>query len=571
MLIHNASSISNTGNTVEVASVNRTVHITYNKIFHIIDQYIFLNKGTDPISSLIIEVPYEFSSNLVFFSVYGANSEKLSFEKLPYDGSIFNRWRIYLNEPLLAENTISIRNEMAFIGLTSDYPDSPLDGKKGHISFHFFKFPSSPYLIQKCNITIACDRGMTVFNEGSYFSTLLLVSNMQVPKNNNTSYDSRYNLTESTYNPSLSAVEFNYVKREIRVDLWGYLYIYEEHQIKHFGPNGNFRLTAFTIKVHPGAENIYIYDKFGNLISTTSRPGANAINVTINFGATRYELAYGESETYWVTYRIPLSNCSTTVGEKIKINLNILFGSFNAIVKKFDITLILPKDASLNYLFPSASSYTTEDNSIVIKFNETDVTPYNSKLIELEFDKSNSYGPFLYRPLLFLLIIVSICFCYVLVKRIIPSKERLIERKTIVPTPVLLEFCSLNEEKVSLITEIEQLEDDMKKRKIKKRVYRNELKNKEKKILELNKDIEDIKITLKDAGGRFAQIVNELEISEAERQSTMDGLYNLEQRYLRKKISIVAYQKLSDDLINRHKKAREKIDKLLFELREILS
>jgi hypothetical protein len=315
------------------------------------------------------------------------------------------------------------------------------------------------------------------------------------------------------------------------------------------------------------AENVYIFDNFGNLVYGVDKYR----NVTINFASTRYELQYGETETYWITYRLPLSDYSTSNGDKIKLNLDILFGSFRAVVKDFRITLILPKDASLNSILPSASSFSSEDNSVVIHFNETNVTPYNSKIVELELDASNSYGPFLARPLLFLLIFASICSGYVIVKRVIPSKERLIERRTVVPTPILLEFCSLNEEKVSLITEIEQLDDDMKKRRIKKRIYRNELKNKEKKIFELNKDIDEIKITLRSAGGRFEQIVNELEINEAERQSTMDGLYNLEQRYLRKKISLIAYQKLSDDLINRHKRSRTKIDKLLFELREIMS
>ena len=569
-MIQTASSVND---TIEVVSVNRTTKITYNKIFQVTDQYIFKNTGKDPVSSLTIEVPYEFSSDLVLFELYGANSEKLSFEKLPYDGSNFLRWRVYLNAPLLSGDTISVRNEMAFVGLTSDYPNTQVDGVQGHINFHFFEFPSSPYSIRKCNVTITCNPGVTVYDSshGSYFSQLLLVTNVYVPKNNNTSYNSRYNLSEPQ-NPystgfAISAVEFPYVKREIRVDLWGYLYIYEEHQIKHFGPYGNFRITAYTFNVPLNAENVYIFDNFGNLVYGVDKYR----NVTINFASTRYELQYGETETYWITYRLPLSDYSTSNGDKIKLNLDILFGSFRAVVKDFRITLILPKDASLNSILPSASSFSSEDNSVVMHFNETNVTPYNSKIVELELDASNSYGPFLARPLLFLLIFASICSGYVIVKRVIPSKERLIERRTVVPTPILLEFCSLNEEKVSLITEIEQLDDDMKKRRIKKRIYRNELKNKEKKIFELNKDIDEIKITLRSAGGRFEQIANELEINEAERQSTMDGLYNLEQRYLRKKISLVAYQKLSDDLINRHKRSRTKIDKLLFELREIMS
>ena len=109
------------------------------------------------------------------------------------------------------------------------------------------------------------------------------------------------------------------------------------------------------------------------------------------------------------------------------------------------------------------------------------------------------------------------------------------------------------------------------KRKIKKRIYRNRLKNAERKILELDKDINELKTILKEAAGRFAEIVNELEINEAARENAKDGIRSLNQRYQRKKISTVAYQKLSNDLANRYKKSKTKIDKLLFELREILA
>jgi hypothetical protein len=562
---------SSTTETVEVTSVQRTIHIDYNKIFKVTDRYVFTNTGPDPVSSFLFEVPSAFSLNLAYFQLYDANSEQLSFEKLPYDGSSFIRWRLYLNAPLLSGKNVTITNEMAFSGMTTDYPDTSVDGVEGHINFYFYRFPTSPYYIQKCNVTVTCDPRVTVYNSGSgYFSQLVLERNVNVSKNNDISYNSRFNLTEpSGYDYTLSAIKYPIMKREIRIDPWGYLYISEEREIEHFGPYGNFRVNKFTFNLTSDTENVYVFDKFGGL--TFSVSGKTTKSVTVDFDASRYTLLYHESATFWITYRLPLSNYMTQNGDKLKIDLNIFFGDCNAVIDDFAITIILPKDTSLNKVLPSADYFSSGSNEIIIGFNETDVTPYNSKIVELEIDVSNSYIDILSRPLLLLLILGSICTGYVIVKRLLPSKERLIERKSVVPTPILLEFCSLCEEKVALVSEIEQLEEDMKRRKIKKRDYRNELKNKEKRIFELNKDIDDLKITLKDAGGRFAQIVNEFEISEAERQSTTDGLYNLEQRYLRKKISIVAYQKLSDDLINRHKKAKTRLDKLLFELREILS
>ncbi|NVM55398.1 MAG: hypothetical protein HWN66_16955 [Candidatus Helarchaeota archaeon] len=564
---------SATNDPFEVVSVDRTIHITYHKLFRVTDEYTFINTGGDPLSSLIIAVPYQFTSNIASFDLFGNESEKLSFEKLPYDGSNLIKWRVYLDNPLFGGDTAWIQNNITFIGLTTDTSQTFGTGKQGHINFAFVKFPSSPYDIRNCSVTITCDPKVSIYDPvgNTYSSTLVLGSNITIPKYNITPYSSRYNLTDHhlAYDFYLSAIKFPYIKRELQIDLWGYIYVTEEHFIENFGPVGRFRIDVYSFDIPSEAENLNVYDKYGAL--RYSRSGEDLETVSVNFDATRYTLQYGESTIYWVTYRIPLLNHGQRAGDKIKLELDILFGEFDCLVENYEITLILPKDASVNYISPSVDSINTVDNNLILIYNEFNITPSNSKVIELEIDISKSYFHFLARPLFFILVLGVICTCYVMFKRVLPFKERLFERATVVPTPILLEFCSLFEEKISLITEIEKLDDNLKKRKIKKRIYRNQRKTAERKILELNKDIDELKVTLRNAGGRFAQVINELEINEAERQSAKDGLYNLEQRYLRKKISVVAYQKLTKDLYNRHKKAKTKIDKLLFELREILS
>ncbi|MFX1293971.1 MAG: hypothetical protein ACFFD2_03795, partial [Promethearchaeota archaeon] len=551
--------------SISIDSLNRTIQITYNKIITVTDDYIFLNLGDDPLSSIIIEIPCEFESNIASFEILGNNSEKLTFKKLPYDGSDFIKWRVYLNKPLISKNTISITNRVDFIGLTLD------SATPAHVLLSFVKFPSAVYDIQDCSVTITCDQAITVFDETEFKhkSTLKLAENIVVLKNNITHFDISYNLTEPSTSYTLASIKFPKIEREIRVDLWGYIYITEKHIVEHFGPQGNFRVTKYTFNVPLDAADINVFDKFGSLSFSVNEETTK--NVSIDFAASRYTLRYGESTYYWLTYRIPVSDYIQRNGDKAKINIDILFGKFPWLVENFDISLILPKETSLNYVLPASDSISTTDNCITLIFNETDVTSYNSNSIKLEFDTSKSYFNFLSRPLIFILILSILCSSYVVIKRVFPLKEGLLKRETVVPTPILLEFCSLFEEKVSLVSEIEKLDEDLKKRKIKKRIYRSQRKTAEKKIIELNKDIDELKITLKKAGGRFTQIVNELEINEAERQSAKDGLYNLEQRYLRKKISIVAYQKLIRDLNNRHKRSKTRIDKLLFELREILS
>ena len=465
---------------------------------------------------------------------------------------------------------------MDFIGLTYD-TESQLDGRRGHIYINFVKYPSALYFIRNCAVTVTCDQSVTFYDTdlGAYLSTTTLVDTNNIEKNNVTYYTGRYNLSEPQDSYAISVVKFPNIRREVRIDPWGYMFVYEEHLVQNDGPYGNFKFSGdaahqkFIFNIPIGADNFYAYDKFGRLAYRVE--GENNNNISISLDNNRYTLQRGETTFYWVTYRIPLPDYIERNGDKMKLNLDILFGTFDCLVETFDIILILPKGASLKYISPSVDSITTIDQSLHLIFNETDVTALCTNIIEIEIDLSKAYFYFLSRPLIFLLIFVALCSGYVISKRALPSEERLLLRKTVVPTPVLLEFCSLFEEKTSLVTEIEKLDEDLKKRKIKKRLYRSQRKTAERKILELDKDIDELKSTLKEAGGRFSQIVNELEINEAERQSAKDGLYNLEKRYPRKKISIVAYQKLRKDLLNRHKKSKTKLDKLIFELREILS
>jgi len=563
---------SATNDPVEIISVNRNVHVTYHKIFHMVDEYTFINTGQDPLSSVILAVPYQFDSNIATFDVIGRDLKKLAFERLPYDGSNLIKWRVYLDTPLFSGDTVWLQNNVTFLGLTSD-SSSTIDGRKGHINFNFVKFPTSPYNIRNCTVIFTSDPQVTLHDPDAkeYTTSYTVVSNVYVPRNNITTYSSRYNMSYpiGSQQYTLPAIKFPYIKREIRIDLWGYLYISEEFLIEHNGPEGNFRVTTYSFDIPLDANDVYVFDKFGKL--SFSRSAEDPERVSINFDATRYSLQLGENTKYWITYRLPLFNYGYRNGDNVHLNLDILFGDYHGYAENFEVTLIFPKDASINSITPVVDAMNTIDNCLHLFFNETSITDYNSQIVEMEFDTSASYLYVLARPLFFFLVLIAICSVYVITKRILPSEERLFERKTVVPTPILLEFCSLFEEKVSLVSEIEKLDEDLKKRKIKKRIYRNQRKTAERKILEINKDIEDLKIHLKNAGGRFAQIVNELEINEAQRESAKDGLFNLEQRYLRKKISTVAYQKLAKDLETRYKKAKVKIDKLLFELREILS
>jgi hypothetical protein len=132
-------------------------------------------------------------------------------------------------------------------------------------------------------------------------------------------------------------------------------------------------------------------------------------------------------------------------------------------------------------------------------------------------------------------------------------------------------FCNLFEQKLSLIMELNELNEDPERWKIKKRTYRNRYKVLNKKLLEISRNIGDLKMTLRESGDMFSKVVDQLEISEAKYISAGDDLYSLRQRYSWKEISHIAYQKLLGKFNKRHKKAITRIARRLMKLREILT
>ncbi|MHA1132642.1 MAG: hypothetical protein ACTSQQ_17785, partial [Candidatus Helarchaeota archaeon] len=94
------SPVSANNSSIEIDKVNRTIHLNYNKMIIVTDDYIYHNIGNDPITSILVQVPYKYLSNLGSFLVYGDDGKHLTADRPPYDGSGFIKWRIYLNIPL---------------------------------------------------------------------------------------------------------------------------------------------------------------------------------------------------------------------------------------------------------------------------------------------------------------------------------------------------------------------------------------------------------------------------------------------------------------------------------------
>jgi hypothetical protein len=171
-----------------------------------------------------------------------------------------------------------------------------------------------------------------------------------------------------------------------------------------------------------------------------------------------------------------------------------------------------------------------------------------------------------------MVITALISSAYVLLMKTRKEAEAMIAiRRELLPLNEIREFISLYEEKNALILEIRQAEEDIKKKKIIKKKYRNILENNTKKIEEIEKEIIPFKTVVRDINATFENLISRMEVLEAERVSVDDSLNLLEARYKRGRLpSRSAYLKLSENFLKRKKRIDKDIDKNVQQLRSYL-
>ena len=139
------------------------------------------------------------------------------------------------------------------------------------------------------------------------------------------------------------------------------------------------------------------------------------------------------------------------------------------------------------------------------------------------------------------------------------------------PLQDIREFCSLMDEKNALILEIRKAEEDVKRKRIIKKKYRNITTRNNAKIQEIEKEVIPFKKILLDTNPTFENIIKKIDLLEAERGSVKDSLNLLETRYKKGRLpSKAVYLKLSDNFLRRQKKIDKSVDKNIQQLRSYL-
>lgn len=352
------------------------------------------------------------------------------------------------------------------------------------------------------------------------------------------------------------------VERVLTVDPWGLIHVSDTYYIKNVGSYSSYSITLI---LPNGARNVTASDLVGPISSSYKYASDNASTTAIiDF---RYPIQPQESYVFTINYNIPMKIYIIQVRwdfYNFKFPLIPNSPDLTAPIENVAVTVILPEGAECDFSTVSPSPTQVNRSTLQQEFSLTlyRVNPGQSYSLTVDYHYNLFWAAF--RPFLWLGLVIVAVFAVNMFRR-----AKLVQLPTMpIPSAPIYEFVERYDEKIALAAELESLEKKAAAGKISKHEYKRRGRVIEARISTLDKELVELKKTLKAIGPRFADAIGKIEVAEAELPTVQRDLAQLEAQYRAGKISKEAFDRLSREYRKRIDRARTAIDKVIIELRE---
>ncbi|PVX24111.1 MAG: hypothetical protein CW716_10770 [Candidatus Bathyarchaeum sp.] len=137
-----------------------------------------------------------------------------------------------------------------------------------------------------------------------------------------------------------------------------------------------------------------------------------------------------------------------------------------------------------------------------------------------------------------------------------------------VPLKDLKSFVDTYEEKMTIQSELESLEERLQKGKIPRRRYKVRKKMLDGRLSTVSRTISTLQAKIRASGSKYSRLMNQLEVAETKLEGVKRDIQRVKSRYSRGEISKGAYGKLVEEYQNRIEDATATIDGVLLRLRD---
>jgi hypothetical protein len=340
---------------------------------------------------------------------------------------------------------------------------------------------------------------------------------------------------------------------------------------------GTVDLSTLVFNVPSDAYDFTAEDHLG-FISGVVDPDTEAdgfTDVSINLLVNRYKVTSNNKIAFTFKFKLPITTSRVVQGD----TKNALFVDIFRIVRNpwvmrnVEVRIGLPEASFIEFdmLNSKPEAVDSQDGVQFLIYRQSAAVPESSKVVTIMYEYSTLAMQT--RPLIIALVVGLVAMFLIMARKAAMRIEQpILAVSAEIPVEALKDFTGVFEEKVAAYYDLDTLNDDFQRRKIKKREYQIKVDDLTRRIKLLDNQVRPSKRKLLEFGGRFKEIIDELDLLEAERQSVQDSLITLERRYKEGQIkSRVAYEQLYDNYAVRLKKIQSSIDSGVNELKSYFS
>jgi len=521
-----------------------------------------LGERVEPIQNVSIGFPFQFGSNLTHCYAYEVSNPEVQFEVVRDVGLGrvgFYGIDVIFPEPIDLSDGKSHNFTVVFVFSNLVSPVT-----KNSFKLNFPLYPSLTEEASLCSVTVALPYNAEYMisslpEEGFDFNITTIDSRLVL--NHTKSPLEHYThepawLTFSTVETFL-LIDVKEIRREITLDEWGHLLVSDFY---HLNNEAEMELSKFKIQLPKGAYGVSARDVLGELSVVSKEENVTTYtNVTVSF---RTALKKGETGKFAVNYLLPWKNY---VNKGSWLDFNITFPHFECFewrIRNLSVTINLPEGAKFNSSSVTPQSLHKNVFQEVVTFILYDITSFH----DLNFYFSYRYLIFWasFRPTLWVGTLVGILGAIALIWKAPKIPVPIFP----IPSEDLRSFVASYDEKRRILSELESIEDQVRKRKISRRRYKVRRRTLGGRLSVLSRNLAGLRDKIREVGPRYANMMRQIEVAETELEEAETGVRRIRTRYRRKEISTSVYRNLLKDYNRRRDRARTTIDGVLLRLRE---
>lgn len=533
-----------------VEQVNHTIEVMYNGYIFINDTIRITGQASN---GFLIGFPYKYGSHVLQCIAYNATDTFPVSLNVPLDDRIgFYGVKIAFPRGTPQVFTVGFVLSNNLLSFTQDQ--------------YILDFPAYPSLTNtaiNCSVVIVLPEGaedvIVAKSDGAVNASTYLKQNLPA-----FTYSSA-NVTFSLTGDEIQLFDIKELRREVRINGIGEVEGSDSYYITSKMPK---KINSIEIILPPNASNPTAQDQFGRKMSKPVQIDEKTNRYTVTF---TLPLESYTSTRFTVKYSLPSKVYITQEGSRNFDFAYSLLQHVNYYIDKLSVTFVLPEGAKVSSENASVSevySITRDVFQEAVTINRQGVFSLDSFDIKISYEYNPLWLSF--RPTLWIwALAVAGCAIAVVWKRPRAPVPVTVPKVVVRLSPEHIKsFVTAYEEKRKIILDIKSLEARVRKGRIPRRRYKVRRKTLETRLNALSRNLSDLKEKLRAVGGRYRDLMRQLEVAETEINEVEANIESIEARHRRGELSLEAYRKLLADYKRRKEKAETTSDGILIRLRE---